>query len=118
MALTSFDVKRHDLLPALVLTISLDGTAVDLTYASSAKLIVSNRSGVKIDSPMTILDQTNPDNLGKVQYDLQLGDTDTVGSYNMEVEVTWAGGRPQTFPSKGYLKFNVIKDLDNAPEEA
>lgn len=111
------NMKQFDLLPDLLLTVADDGTPVDLSAASSAKLIVSNRSGVLIEADLEIEDQEDESNLGKVRYVWQPGDTDTVGTFNMEVEVMWAGMRPETFPSKGYLKLAINRDLGGAGHE-
>lgn len=115
--MADFDIKQYDLLPDLVLTVADDGTAVDLSAASSVKLIVSNRSGIKIESELDIEDQEDENLLGMVRYIWQVGDTDTVGTFNMEVEVMWAGQRPETFPAKGYLKLSVNRDLNAGPTE-
>lgn len=112
---TTFNIKRFDLLPDMVLTVADNDVPVDLSLAGSAKLIVSNRSGIKIEASLTIEDQEEEDKIGQVRYVWQEGDTDTVGSFNMEVEVMWAGQRPETFPSKGYLKLNVTRDLNSGP---
>jgi hypothetical protein len=115
--MADFDIKQYDLLPDLVLTVADDGTPVDLSAASSAKLIVSNRSGILIESAVSIEDQEEEDNLGKVRYVWQSGDTDTIGTYNMEVEIMWAGQRPETFPAKGYKKLSINRDLNAGPTE-
>lgn len=110
-----FDIKQYDLLPDLLLTVADDGEPVDLSAASSAKLIVSNRSGILIEAEVEIEDQSDEENWGKVRYVWQNGDTAEVGTYNMEVEVMWAGARPETFPAKGYLKLSINRDLDGGP---
>lgn len=115
--MSDFNIKQYDLLPDLVLTVSDGDTPVDLSAAGSAKLILSNRAGILVEASLEIADQEDEDNWGQVRYVWQAGDTDTVGSYNMEVEVLWAGARPQTFPDKGYLKLAVNKDLGGAGHE-
>lgn len=114
MANTQFTIKQHDLLPALVVTLLDDDVAVDLTTADSARLLMRNlAAGLKVNAFMTILDQTDADNLGKVSYDWQGLDTDTVGTFNAEVEIIWPGDRPQTFPAAKTLKyFKVVIQND------
>lgn len=117
MAVPEFTIKQHDRLPALIVT-CLDGTdAVDLTAAVSARLLMRNLSaGLKVNAAVTILDQTDPDNIGKVRYSWVALDTDTVGSFNAEIEVTWPGGQLQTFPAakaQKYFKVTVLNDLDD-----
>lgn len=109
-----YTIKQHDLLPDLVVTL-LDGTTpVDLTTAESARLLVRNLSGLKVNALMAIMDQTVAENIGKVVYTWTGTDTDTVASYNAEVEIIWPGARPQTFPSaktQKYFKVTVLNDL-------
>lgn len=116
-ATTTFDIKQHDLEPPLVVTILDSGLAVDLTTVVSARLMMRNlAAGLKVNRAMTILDQTDPDNLGKVKLDWQGLDTDTVGDFNAEIEIMWPGNRPQTFPAQKalkYFKIRVLNDLDD-----
>lgn len=107
----TFYIKRHDVRPALRLTLLDDELPVDLTNAGTARLLMSNLAGIKVDQPVTVLDQTA--STGQVEYTWQDGDTDTVGTYNAEIEVTWPGGAKQTFPSNGYFRVRVTKDLND-----
>lgn len=109
-----FYIKRHDLRPPLRLQLLGDDLPVDLSNAGSARLVMSNIRGVKVDQPVTILAQTG-ETLGIVEYEWQEGDTDTVGTFNAEVEVMWAGSIPETFPADGYFKVRVGKDLNDSP---
>lgn len=112
MAETTFIIKRHDRLPVLRLTLLDDETPVDLTNAAATRLLISNLAGLKVDQPMVKLTQVG-DTLGQVEYAWQAGDTDTAGTFNAEVEVTWPGGARQTFPANGYFRVRVTKDLNN-----
>lgn len=111
-----FVIKQNDQLPALIVT-CLDGAEpVDLLTATSARLLMRNLSaGLKVDAEVEILDQTDDDNLGKVTYEWEPTDTDTVGTFNAEIEVTWPDGKIQTFPAsktQKYFKVIVLNDLD------
>lgn len=110
------NLKQYDLLPVLRMTL-LDGeTPVNLTLASEVRLLLKNRTtGLKVDAVMEVLDQDDDDTVGQVQYEWQEGDTDTIGSFQGEVQVLWPGGLPQTFPSRGYLKININRDLNLGP---
>lgn len=104
-------MKQHDLEPSLEVQL-LDGlTPIDLTSATDVLFIMKNRKGIKATGSMTIADQTILDNRGLARYDWSLGDTDTSGQYNAEVQVTWPGPRPQTFPADAYMLVDVQKDL-------
>ncbi len=112
MANTKFIIKQHDLEPPLRVTL-LDGTeAVDLSAVSEVRFLMKSRStGLKVDDVMTVEDQSNPDNWGKVSYTWQSGDTDTVGTFTGEIQVMWIGSRPQTFPANKYFTIDIQKDL-------
>jgi hypothetical protein len=50
---------------------------------------------------------------GWVTYEWQAGDTDTIGKFLAEWEVTWPSPPtgPATFPNDGYMKLVVKDDL-------
>jgi hypothetical protein len=107
-----FLIKQGDLLPRLDFTL-LDGTTpVDLSTALSGRFIMSNRVGTKVDRAVAFLPQNLPENHGRGYFAWQDVDTDTVGSFNGEIEVVWPGDKTQTFPAKGYITVLVLKDLD------
>jgi hypothetical protein len=107
-----FYLKQHDLLPALRVRLLDETTPVDLTNATSVKMLMkSRRSGLKVNAPMTI-DANRT--LGVVSYAWQIGDTDTAGDYNAEFQVTWPTGKPQTFPARGHVIITIEKDLDGS----
>ncbi len=107
-----FYLKQHDLLPDLRVRLLDDTTTVDLTNATGVQLLMnSRRTGLKVDAPMTILDQTSPDTLGVVSYSWAPGDTDTAGDFNAEFQVNWPDGKPQTFPARGHVIVTIEKDL-------
>jgi hypothetical protein len=105
------EMKRHDLEPRLVLRCTDAEGAIDIHLASSAKLILSNRLGVKVNSTMAILDDGTEEKRGLVEYTWQSGDTDTPGDFKTEIEITWPGSRPMTFPSGSYMVTRITKDL-------
>lgn len=103
-------MKKDDLEPKFIATLrNADGTPVDLTNATSVSLIVKQQGGAKyFKSTGTILDAIN----GVVSYTWASGDTDTVGTFQMEFEVIWPTGRPETFPNSGYDTLIVGASLD------
>lgn len=110
----AFEIKRNDLLPhyrvQLTQTDPNDPTAqipVDLTGATNAYFIMKTGTTLKINRvAMAFINRA----LGIVEYTWAVGDTDTSGSYNVEVEVNWSGF-PQTFPSSGYFAVVISDDL-------
>lgn len=110
--MADFYIKQHDLEPSLVLQLLSDAVPVNLTQATGAIFLMSSRkTGLKATGTMTIADQTVADDIGVVTYSWQAGDTDTVGEYTAEVQVTWPGNKPQTFPANQYFTVSVQKDL-------
>lgn len=108
----TFFIKQHDLEPGLEVQLLSGTDPVNLTQASSARLLMySRKTGLKVAGAMTITDQTVTANTGVVTYAWQAGDTDTVGIFNAEIQVDWPASRPQTFPAHQYFTVDVQKDL-------
>jgi uncharacterized protein YfaS (alpha-2-macroglobulin family) len=85
-----------------------DSNPIDLTGANVRFHMKAIGGAIKVDAAMTIVDQNN----GTVRYDWNTGDTDTVGTYEVEFEVTYSDGAIETFPNKGSLALNVTKELN------
>lgn len=105
-----FSIKRNDRRPHWRYGLTVNGTAMDLTGATAARFIMKQGSTVKINKvPMTIVDALT----GVVEYAWADGDTDTSGTYNVEVEIDWGGAPPelQTFPNEGYFTVTITDDL-------
>lgn len=107
-----FTVKAHDRLPSIQATLSSAGAPVNLTTASAVSFIMRPVKGntVKINAPAVVVSATD----GVVRYDWTSADTDTPGQYQAEWEVTWSGGKQQTFPTLTYHTVDVLADLDDA----
>lgn len=103
--MTALEMKQHDLLPAVTITLTDGATPVDLTGAASIKVIAA-RYGV----PAFTRAVTGSD-VGVIVMPWQVGDTAVAGSIDLEVEVTWPGAKPQTFPARGYLRVEILPDL-------
>lgn len=118
MATTTMNMKQYDLYPSFRTKLTdVDGNAVDLTSATEVRLLVKNRTaGLKVDAEMTKETQSG-DTIGIVEYNWAIGDTDTLGSFQVEIQVTFPGGLPQTFPGKGYCKLNINRDLNAGPTQ-
>lgn len=92
----SFELVKGNLAPAMPLTITSDGSAVDLSGADTVEL-----SWIKPDGTETLTTLT-PVNaaLGQFRMDWTDGDTDQVGPHLGLVIVT-TSSVPQTYPSDG-----------------
>lgn len=102
-------LKRGDTTPALDAQLfGSDGNPVDLTDAVRVRFIVVDAKGTKIiDSDAQV--SSAPE--GRVRYLWQQGDTDNVGNYRAEFEVTFADGRVGTYPNDRYLNIRILPDL-------
>lgn len=106
--MTTFRIKQHDLEPPL--QIDLSGSTGDLNGVVSWKVI--GKRGTTV-----VFTDTAPDHAvgtpttALVTHHWVAGETDVVGVINIEVEVTWPTGRPQTFPPAGYNQVKVTADL-------
>lgn len=103
--MADFTLKSHDRLPSIQATLSSD-----LTDATGVDFIMRPASGgaVKVNAAAVVVDATE----GIVRYDWLAADTDTPGQFQAEWEVTWTGGKKQTFPTLTYHTIDVLADLD------
>ena len=98
-------MKRGDLMPPLRGT-CLDGTdPVDLSTASAINVVAYTDGATLFKRLVT------GGSDGRWQMLWVAGDTDHAGDLLLEVEVTWPGNRPQTFPADGYETVRVEMDL-------
>lgn len=110
-----FEIKRHDTIPTLFLSLDdydedLDrAIPVQLTLAEGIKLLVSRDEELYVETQMTKLDQSAY--TGQVKYAWQVADTKHAGTFRAEVEVTWPGGGTTTFPKDSYFTVVILPDL-------
>lgn len=105
----AFSIKQNDTSPSLQATLKdASQTPINLNGATVMFHMKSVDGTIKVDAEMTITDEDN----GVVQYDWQSGDTDTVGTYYVEFEVTYADASVETFPNNGNKVVTVVKELN------
>lgn len=111
-------VKQHDTYPALRgLAKDQEGT-MDLSGAESLKLILKAQTGVPptvIEGvPKAIDPDVDPEHMNW-EYEWALNDTAEVGTYNVELEITWDGKTTpphvQTVPNGSYATVEIKADL-------
>lgn len=97
--MVDFEIAQNDLLPKIPGQLKQNGAAVPLTGAT----VEFHMKGplpattVKVNAAATIVDAAT----GEVEYAWSGTDTDTIGLYEGEWEVTYtAGSKPMTFPPK------------------
>jgi hypothetical protein len=107
-----FNIKRGDRLPSIRATLAAGGEVVNLAGATVVKFILAPKGGgpVKVKANAVVVNAAQ----GLVRYDWAAADTDTAGQFQGEWEVTWADGKPQTFPTASYHSIDILADLDGA----
>ena len=105
----AFSIKQNDTSPALQATLKDTSlTAVDLTGATVRLHMNSIEGTSKIDAAMAVTNALG----GVVQYDWQAGDTDTVGTYYVEFQVTFPDSSVETFPNNGNKVVSIVRELN------
>lgn len=104
----SFTIKKNDRAPSISATFTSGGSPVDLSGATVKFLMAPSVGGTpKVNASATIVSATE----GQVRYDWASGNTDTVGLFYAEWEVTYSNGVKQTFPNDNYLHIVVMSEL-------
>ena len=104
-----FFIKQGDLEPPLRLIVS--GASGDLNTATDW-VVVGSRNGdvVFIDTDATFVIGATPQQ-GVVSHAWVAGETDELGSMDVEARAIWPPNRPQTFPPRNYCRVVVSKKL-------
>lgn len=104
-----FYIKQNDTSPSLSATLEDGaGNPVNLLGSTIRFHMRAISSPVKkVDASAAIVTPA----AGTVQYDWVGADTDTIGSYQAEFEVTYASGVIETFPNDGYVRVEIIRDI-------
>lgn len=105
----AFYIKQNDTSPSLRAALENgSGDAIDLIDASVQFHMRSfGSSGNVVDAAATVIDAAT----GIVQYNWIADDTDTIGSYEAEFEVTYPDGTIETFPNDGYIRVEITDDI-------
>ena len=105
----AFNIKQNDTRPIISATlIDGDGSTVNLDGATvSFKMRKAGQTTAKVNASATVADAAK----GKVTYTWSSSDTDTVGDFEGEFQVTYAGGGVQTFPNNKYIEIEITDDI-------
>lgn len=104
-----FYIKQNDTSPAIQATLKdVDGVAVNLAGATVRfHMRKQGATTAKVDAAAVIVDDAE----GIVRYNWTAADTNTVGTYQAEFEVTYTDNTVETFPNAAYLKVKVVDDI-------
>ena len=106
--MANFSLKQNDTWPALNATLSDVNGPINLTTATTVKIIIKpTGGGSAITGTCTIVSAA----AGTVRYSWVSGDTALAGTYQGEFEITWADGKIGTVPNEGYFSLEILADL-------
>jgi hypothetical protein len=105
------NLKRGDLRPQLRLRLMSAGVGVQLSEASSIAVNARLPGSPVMVSREVVVDEPDEFSYGFININLSPGDTEVAGTILFEVVVQWPGNKPQTWPSSGFLKVRISKDL-------
>jgi len=105
----AFYIKQNDTAPIILVTLK-DGNdaVVDLTAATAMfKMRAVGQTTVKTSASAII---HNAD-AGQVRYEWAASDTDTIGSYEAEFQITFVDGKVETFPNSDFIRITITDDI-------
>ena len=107
--MSTFYIKQNDTTPAIRATLQNgSGNAVDLASTTVRfHMREIGSSTTKVDASATVINA----NTGIVQYDWDAADTDTIGTFQAEFEVTYSDDSIETFPNNGYIPIVITDDI-------
>ena len=105
----TFYIKQNDTGPAMLATLQdASGNAINLVGASVRFHMRSVMGGNPVvDAAATVVTAAS----GIVRYNWLSADTNTIGSYQAEFEVTYADASVETFPNDSYIAVEIIDDI-------
>jgi hypothetical protein len=105
----TFTIKQGDTSPALRVALKYDDCkAVNTTDATVMFHMREYGGTTPVISAAGVVVSIG----GIVEYRWAGGDTDALGSYEAEFEITYADGTVETFPSNGYIPVQVNEAIE------
>lgn len=109
--MADFVLKQNDTRPKLIATLAqsvLGSVQPIILTGSTVKFLMRVGTGApKVNRAATITDAPN----GIVTFTWQTGDTDAVGTFQGEFQITYSDGGIETVPNNGYLSIEVFDDI-------
>ena len=103
-----FTIKRNDLSRSLKIYLRAN-PASNFTGATGVFNMRDKDGRVKIDRGAVSLGNDAGGDFAT--YDWQLGDTNTAGRYEGEVEINLASGKPETYPNDNFVDILITEDI-------
>jgi hypothetical protein len=107
--MSTFYIKQNDTSPDIQATCKdYAGAVVNVSGAFVKFLMRDKRTGeVQVNASGVVVDGPN----GVIKYSWSTGDTDTVGRYEAEFQVTYSDNSVETFPNNSFLTIQVLDDI-------
>lgn len=106
--MTIITMKQNDTFPPLRAYLQMaNGSPITLPEAEVRLFVKDKEGNFKINTLVDIVDPSK----GYVEYNWKSTDTDTVGEYLAELEITFQVGNKLTVPSDGYITLNITKEI-------
>lgn len=107
--MNTFYIKQNDTSPALQITCQdYNENSVNVAGSTVRFHMRNKATGVAtVDEAGSVVDGAN----GVVKYTWQAGDTDTVGTFQGEFEITYSDNTVETFPNNGFITVVVLDDI-------
>lgn len=105
----TFYIKQNDTVPSIRATLQNgNGDPVDLINATVRfHMRPIGGNSAKVDAEAVVISAAS----GIVQYNWDAANTDAVGTYHAEFEVTYPDSTIETFPNDGYITVQIIDDI-------
>jgi hypothetical protein len=108
----TFEITQGDTSPALVSQLTAGGEPIDLSSVDDVKFIMQDKyERIVIDEgvqeSVNILNASN----GEVEFVFRRDNTNTVGSYEAQFEVTYSNGAVETFPSDKRIDIEIVEQI-------
>ena len=101
-------LKQNDTAPKLQVTLRDGDGDLKVLTGATAKILVRHQitRTTKVDATATVTSTT-----GLIEYQWLAADTDTVGIYELEIQVTYSDSTIETFPSGSYVALRIVGDI-------
>jgi hypothetical protein len=106
----AFYIKQNDTSPAIRAVLK-DGDGVPINLDGATVRFHMRPIGettVTVDAAASVV---SPSSAGIVEYSWDAGDTDAIGSFKAEFEVTYSDNTIETFPNNGYISVVITGEL-------
>lgn len=107
----TWQAKTGEVPPNLRMCLSDLNGAVDMSTATEIKVYILKTASSEVLEKDGVADPDQLTNKGYIEVEWEAGDIDVRGNYRVESKVTFASGKIQKFPTKGWEILEVDPEL-------